>query len=216
VTVSALAHSQPWQVALGSEGIAAAQFARRGFDVTIQSGRDKPWYELLVAREGSSLKVMVRGSADGAWSLTQAYLKQAGDRKSRRVRFHEATDLWLAHLGSRSICCLVQFHEVPIDELPRIYLASPAEVAHKMREIAERLDEPTLYERYEWLPEGETLTSVETLPAEWAFSEERIHELLGRANAPDQTAVFSRTVTTTASWRPVDARGNPLAVGLSA
>ena len=44
MTAIALNQIKPatWQLTLGAEGIAAAQFARCGLDVSVQSGRDKP------------------------------------------------------------------------------------------------------------------------------------------------------------------------------
>ena len=41
-----------WPINVGAEGIAAAQFARCGFDVLVQSGHDKPWYDLVITKAG--------------------------------------------------------------------------------------------------------------------------------------------------------------------
>jgi hypothetical protein len=176
-TVSA--HSKPpaWQITVGAEGIAAAQFARCGFDVTVQSGRDKPWYDLMLAKAGNLLKVSVAGSDDGRWALIQTYLKRAADVSRRRTDFHQGIDQWLAHLGTRAMCCLVQFQGVGIHELPRIYVASPQEVANTLRDSVERLTSPLLHEQYEWTSGGGAV-KIETLPVNWRFSQERIEELL--------------------------------------
>src|SRR5579859_4476843 len=49
-----------WPISVGASGIAAAQFARCGFDVMIQAGHDKPWYDLVVTRSGNLLKIGIK------------------------------------------------------------------------------------------------------------------------------------------------------------
>jgi hypothetical protein len=181
MTATALNQIKPatWQLTLGSEGIAAAQFARCGLDVSVQSGRDKPWYDLVVAKAGNLLKVSVKGSDDGQWALVQSYMKRAAGSTHGKKDFHEAIDQWLDHLGSRAICCLIQFHGVALHQLPRIYLASPHEIAETLRVTVNRLGCSILHESYEWASATEG-TLLERLPSNWAFSEQRIQELLTR------------------------------------
>ncbi len=173
----------PWQVTVGAEGIAAAQFARCGFDVSVQSGPNKPWYDLVVAKAGNLLKVSVKGSDDGCWPLTETFLKRAADLKGKQANYKGAIGLWLDQCGSRAVCCLVQFQGVSIGELPRIYLASPDEVAQKLQETADRLGSPSLHETYEWTPVADGTQAVEALPSAWCFSEERVQELLALQGA---------------------------------
>ena len=87
-----LAQSKPssWQVAKAAEGIAAAQFARCGFDVSVQHGADKPGYELVVAKADNLLKVSVKGSQDGFWNLAQSYLKMATELSGKKGDYHGA------------------------------------------------------------------------------------------------------------------------------
>ena len=136
----------PWQITVGAEGIAAAQFARHGFDVTVQSGPYKPRYDLVVAKAGHLLKVSVMGSEDGIWSPTLSYLRRASDQSRRKADYHGAIDQWLDHNGSLTLCCLVQFQGVPVSELPRMYLATPKEIARKLRETVDRVGGSSLYE----------------------------------------------------------------------
>jgi hypothetical protein len=89
-----------------------------------------------------------------------------------------AIDRWLDMHGSRTIYCLVQFEGVTLNQLPRIYLAAPVDIARKMRESAERLGEPILVEQYEWTARDTGCSSIEALPSTWLFSHERIQELL--------------------------------------
>src|SRR5581483_9338623 len=67
---------------------------------------------------------------------------------------------------------------VALSQLPRIYLASPADIARRMREAAERTGAALLYEQYDWTAPETGLTAIERLPSSWLFSEERIQELL--------------------------------------
>ncbi|MBK8324807.1 MAG: hypothetical protein IPL06_19505 [Betaproteobacteria bacterium] len=67
------------------------------------------------------LKVSVKGSQDGSWGLTQSHLKKAD--------YHAAIDTWLKRHKERTILCFVQFKDVSLDQLPKVYLASPQEVA---------------------------------------------------------------------------------------
>lgn len=170
--------SGSWPITVGAEGIAAAQFARCGFDVLVQVGHDKPWYDLLVTKAGNLLKIAVKASDDGRWNLAQSYVKRATNLNGNDRHDHDAIDRWLDMHGSRTIYCLVQFEGVALDQLPRVYLAAPAEIAWKMREAAERLGEPILCEHYEWRAQGTVHTSIEGLPPGWLLSHERIQQLL--------------------------------------
>jgi hypothetical protein len=76
-----------WHVATAAEAIAAAQFARLGFDVSVQYGANQPEYDLLIVDGQHMLKISVKGSKDEAWGLTQtelAKLKNA-NFKARRM-----------------------------------------------------------------------------------------------------------------------------------
>ena len=169
--------SMSWPITVGAQGIAAAQFARCGFDVLLQAGHDKPWYDLVVTKSGNLLKIAVKGSEDGRWCLAQSY-QRGGNTSSKFSDDHRAIDLWLDIHGSRTVYCLVQFEDVALNQLPRIYLASPVEIAQRLRESAERLGDPVLYEQYEWVSPETGSTAVEALPSSWLFSDERVHELV--------------------------------------
>jgi hypothetical protein len=172
-----------WPITVGAEAIAAAQFARCGFDVLVQAGSDKPWYDLVVTKSGNLLRVAVRASDNGRWCLTESYLRHAADMTGRRNDRKGSIDLWLDHHGSRTVCCLVQFEGIAIQQLPRIYLASPFEIAQRMHETASRVGQATLFEQYEWSSSRDGISNIERLPSNWLFSHERIHELLVRNDA---------------------------------
>jgi hypothetical protein len=167
-----------WPISVGAAGIAAAQFARCGFDVMIQAGPDKPWYDLVVTKAGNLLKIGVKASEDGRWRLAESYLLRAAHGNGKKPDIPHAVRMWLDTHGERTVYCMVQFEGVSLNQLPRIYLATPAEIARRMREAAERTGEPFLYEQYEWTSAESGFTAIEALPSSWLFSMERIQELL--------------------------------------
>lgn len=125
-----------WHVAVAAEALAAAQFARCGYDVSVQYGADQPEYDLIVAKKDHLMKVSVKGSQDWGWGLTQSYLPKATKLSGKKADYHGAIDLWLKRHGSRTVFCFVQFGGVPLDALPRMYLATPAQVAKRLRETS--------------------------------------------------------------------------------
>jgi len=176
--VAAPAKPGSWPINVGASGIAAAQFARCGFDVMIQAGHDKPWYDLVVTKSGNLLKIGVKASENGCWSLAESYLQRSAHWNGKKVDVHQAIGLWLDIHGERTFYCLVQFEGVSLNQLPRIYLATPSEIACRMRESAVRLGKPVLFEQYEWTSPETGLVHTEALPSSWLFSPERIQELL--------------------------------------
>jgi len=208
-----LSKSASWPMAMGAEGIAMAQFARCGFDVLLQAGRDKPWYDLAVMRAGNLLKVSVKASENGAWPLTSGYTLRAPDAGGIRVD-RNAIEMWRAGFGSRAVVCLVQFEGVTIDRLPRIYLAAPDEIAAAMRETAERTGRCALLEMYEWKgSDGEQ--RVKMLPDEWHFSEARVKELLISQGGMAAAAPAAKsTVQSSAAARPPQETQRELALTL--
>lgn len=174
-----------WPISVGANGIAAAQFARCGFDVMVQAGPDKPWYDMVVTKSGNLLKIGVKATQDGRWRLAESYLLRAGHGTAKKPDIHHAIRMWLDIHGERTVYCLVQFEGVSLNQLPRIYLATPAEIARRMRETAERTGEPFLYEQYDWTSSETGYSAIETLPSSWQFSHERIQELLFPATAQE-------------------------------
>ena len=158
-----------WHVATAAEAIAAAQFARCGWDVSVQHGANQPEYELIVAKKERILKVSVKGSQDGRWGLTQSYLK---DRN-----YHAAIDTWLQRHNLRTVICFVQFKNATIDELPRVYLATPAQVGAWLKSAAGRRGDTVLKEHHVWGPRAQSAGSTDEIPAAWKFNSDLVHAL---------------------------------------
>ncbi|MEW5729131.1 MAG: hypothetical protein AB1918_14980 [Pseudomonadota bacterium] len=139
-----LAHSQ-WHTGVAAEAFTAALFARAGYDISVQYGANQPEYDLLVVRGEAMLKVSVKGSKDGGWGLTQSH-------KSKEVSYHQAVDAWLMRHKPRTIFALVQFEGVGLLETPRVYLATPAEIAAQLKKSAGGRGETILWENHTWGP----------------------------------------------------------------
>ena len=171
-----------WHVATAAEAIVAAQFARLGFDVSVQYGANQPEYDLMIADGEHVLKISVKGSADGGWGLTQAQLtrlRRAG--YAGATNYHGAVDAWLARHKPRTALCFVQFKSVEFDAMPRIYLARPSEVAQRLKEAAGGRGDTILWENYKRGPSASGAGTVERIPASWRLTRERVEALL-RAN----------------------------------
>lgn len=157
-----------WHVSVAAESITAFLFARIGFDVSVQYGANQPEYDLMVSKGDSIMKVSVKGSRDGGWGLTQGF-------KSEGVNYHEAIDLWLLKHSKKTIFSLVQFKGVQINEMPRVYIAKPSEVADLMKKTRNGTGDTVLRENKVWT---KAQYPDNLIPPEWIFSERRINEVL--------------------------------------
>ncbi|MDA9426229.1 hypothetical protein [Bradyrhizobium sp. CCBAU 53380] len=162
-----------WHVATAAEAMAAAQFARFGLDVSVQYGANQPEYDLMITDGGEFLKISVKGSADGAWGLTQSQLAKLGN-----ANYHGAADAWLARHKPRTALCFIQFKDVPFDAMPRCYLAWPLEVATRLKSASGGRGDTVLFEDYRRGPRAAGAGSVERIPDEWKLTQQRIEEFL--------------------------------------
>ena len=158
-----------WHVGVAAEAIAAAQFARCGWDVSVQYGANQPEYDLIIAKDDRLMKVSVKGSQDGSWGLTQSYLAKAD--------YHGAVDHWLSCHGAKTMLCLVQFKGVKLEELPRLYLALPSEIATRLKDTAKGRGDTILYEKHDWGTRAHAAGTVERVPPDWEFSQARIERI---------------------------------------
>src|SRR5690349_11092293 len=110
-----------WHVATAAEAMAAAQFARLGYDVSIQYGANQPEYDLMIASGELMLKISVKGSSDGGWGLTQSQLTtwRKANPEVQPPDYYAAVDLWLQRHRKRTAMCFVNFRDVKLTEMPR-------------------------------------------------------------------------------------------------
>lgn len=161
-----------WHVGVAAEAIAAAQFARYAYDVSVQYGANQPEYDLIAVSGDKMLKISVKGSQDGSWGLTQGF------KKGRT--YHEAVDEWLERHHKKTIFCLVQFKNVGDLQMPRMYLASPEEIAEVLCREAGGRGDTILYENHKWGPTASAYGTVDKLPEHWLFTKERAEELFDK------------------------------------
>ena len=109
-----------WHVGVSAEAYAAALLARCGYDVSVQYGANQPEYDLIAVSGDKLLKISVKGSQDGGWGLTQGFKKNCD--------YHQAVERWLNAHHKKTVFCLLQFKNTEIDELPRVYFATPEEI----------------------------------------------------------------------------------------
>ena len=158
-----------WHVGVAAEAIAAAQFARYTYDVSVQYGANQPEYDLIAVSGDKMLKISVKGSQDGSWGLTQSFKKGH--------TYHEAVQEWLSRHHKKTIFCLVQFKNVDDSQLPRMYLASPEEIAEVLCKEAAGRGDTILYEHHEWGTTAKAYGTVDKLPESWRFTKERAEEM---------------------------------------
>ncbi len=162
-----------WHIGVAAEAYTAGLFARCGFDVSVQYGANQPEYDLVIVKDDKVLKISVKGSQDGSWGLTQSFLKEAA--------YHEAVDNWLARHKPRCVLCFVQFKGIGLSEFPRVYLATPLEVAERLKQSAKGRGDTILYESHKWGPRAYGAGTLEQIPEHWKFSVERVESLLSEA-----------------------------------
>jgi Holliday junction resolvase-like predicted endonuclease len=171
-----------WHVATAAEAIVAAQFARFGYDVSVQYGANQPEYDLIIASGAQVLKISVKGSADGGWGLSQTQLQ-----KLRHANYHGAADAWLARHKPLTALCLVQFKGVLDDAMPRIYLAWPKEIAERLKAASGGRGDTILWENYTRGPRAAGAGTIERIPDRWKMTRERVQELLAASQEPAQS-----------------------------
>jgi hypothetical protein len=163
-----------WQVATAAEAIAAAQFARFGYDVSVQYGANQPEYDLMIVDGERSLKVSVKGSRDGGWGLSQTQLTRLRkDNPDGPTDYHGAADAWLKRHKHRTAMCFVQFKNIPTDAMPRIYLVWPKDVAKRLKGAREGKGDTIL-----WDISPEPIPNKAVVSKEWEMTAERVEHLI--------------------------------------
>ena len=158
-----------WHIGVAAEALTAAQFARLGYYVSVQYGANQPEYDLMAEADDKILKISVKGSQDGGWGLTQKYKKGH--------TYHEATQEWLRNHHQKTIFCLVQFENVDDQQMPRMYLATPQEIADQLNQQRNGLGDTILYENHKWGARAYSQGQVDRLPEQWIFTKERAEYL---------------------------------------
>ncbi len=177
-----------WQVATAAEAFAAAQFARLGWDVSVQYGANQPEYDLVAVDDDRMLKISVKGSKDGGWALTHSFISEAN--------YHDAADAWFLKHSRKTLFCFVQFADVPATDLPRMYLATPSEIVIWLKAAAAGRGDTVLYEEHAWTPRAQAAGTIDRIPEAWKFTENRLDALARiMLNSLEKTAAPIRSDT---------------------
>ena len=159
-----------FHVSVAAEAFTAALFARCGYDVSVQYGANQPEYDLIVTRGPGVLKVSVKGSKEHNWGLSQKHLKDAD--------YQVAAETWYARHGPRTIYSLVLFFDDDPMRMPRLYLATPREIADRLKASANGRGDTILHERKVWTTRAQAAGTTDEIPSTWTFSSHRIDELM--------------------------------------
>jgi hypothetical protein len=156
---------------IAAEAFASAMFARLNYDVSVQYGANQPEYDLIVAQKNKLMKVSVKGSQMDGWVLAP---RKKGEKLSR----YDLIDRWLKKHNKKTIFCFVQFKGKKINDFPNFYLATPSEVAKRMKETSNGKGKGVLYENHTWGKAAKDAKgTTDKIPDSWAFNKKRIEEL---------------------------------------
>jgi hypothetical protein len=90
-----------------------------------------------------------------------------------------AIDIWFEKHSDKTIFSLVQFEDIDfeLDIMPKVYLATPLEIASYMKTMRNGNGNTSLKMHHEWKT-GVAKGTVDTIPASWKFSKQRLDELI--------------------------------------
>ena len=71
------------------------------------------------------------------------------------------------YTSQRTIFCLVQFQDVAISEMLRVYLATPDEIAEGLNATAVERGETILYESHVWSKQAVGYGTIDKIPDTW-------------------------------------------------
>ena len=160
---------KPYHVAVAAEAHAAAILARAGYEVSVQYGANQPGYDLVAVKGKRVLKISVKGSQVGGWALL------AGQKSSERS-WEEAVAAWKARQPSDVVMCFVEYSNVPFEEMPRIYLARPSEVAAHLLQGRGGAVSTCLWEDHT-VTRGKHKGTRDKIPDLWRASVNRINQI---------------------------------------
>ena len=154
-----------WHVATAAEAFARHNSPDADGMFRFNTELNQPEYDLVAADGERMLKVSVKGSQDGKWGL-DAILH----RKMQTITC--AADKWLAKHGKKTVFCLVQFKNTSIYELPRMYLATPIEIADWLKKAAAGRGTGILAEKQVWTRRAHAAGTTDEIPRSWEFTAE--------------------------------------------
>lgn len=64
-----------------------------------------------------------------------------------------------------------------MNELPRMYLATPSEIASWLKLAAAGRGDTILYEEHAWTPRAKAAGTIDRIPECWKFTQERLNAI---------------------------------------
>ena len=151
---------------IAAESYAAYSLSRAGYNVFVQYGANQPGYDLAAMKDDRSLRISVKGSQNRGWLLAP-YTPNLG--------YHGAIDQWLSKQGKDIVFFFVQFSCVAFDEMPRVYVARPPEIAAHLKKQNHGKGNGSLAEDY--LKSHPRSKRNDKIPEDWVFDRKRIDEI---------------------------------------
>ena len=158
----------PRQCEIAAESYTACLLAQCGYDVLVQYGANQPHYDLVAVKGKRLLPVSVKGSQDGCWMLAVRFVKPG-------VSYGAAIDQWFTFQRDDVVYVFVQFINVALGQAPRVYVARPPEIADHMKTQCNGRGHGSLQE--DCRRDHPSSRYSHKIPAEWAFTQERIDEI---------------------------------------
>ncbi len=122
-------------------------------------------------------RFLLRAAETGGASLsTSDVLKDA----SSKADYQSPINKWEQEQTQLGIVfCFVQYEGVGPDQRPRMYLATPKEVADQLRSQANGRGYGALLEHHVWTAQSQAGAGVvDKIPERWRFSAERVEQMI--------------------------------------
>ena len=170
------------RVANAADGDVIARLAFLGFDVFTQRKSNLKRYDLLAVDERDvALKISVKGSQMGRWVICPS----TGAKDEKGNIYHAAINEWAKEQNQPGIVlCFVQYKGISPDQRPRIYLATPKEVAAHLKAQANGRGYGALVEHHVFTARSQAGAGVvDNIPEHWRFSRERVEHMIAAVQA---------------------------------
>jgi hypothetical protein len=103
--------------------------------------------------------------------------------------YHRAAELWLNKHATDTVMCFVQFFKAELADMPRLYLATPAEVADRLKAAAGGRGDTVLNEDHTWSSKAYAAGKTDRIPPRWVFTNERAESLAHSVRALPRTSI---------------------------
>jgi hypothetical protein len=96
----------------------------------------------------------------------------------KNADYHGAANRWLSRHSNKTVFCLVQFKDTSVETLPRMYLATPQEIADWLKKAAAGRGDTILCEKHTWSKRAHATGTTDVISESWKFTERRLEEIV--------------------------------------